>query len=215
MRHIVAALALSLLMTGCESGGDATNTERPPTHAMEATWLVTVTDVREQAIAHDASSAQIALIDDAATVGALDLAALKEAALAAVECMNTAGLNATVTSENRPSGFEVPGYTTASESLSEDSALAIIDECDRQHFYFVSRLYQTQPTAREAKDKHFARHREALMACLTENGVQIDQQATQDEVMRASLQLLDGLQSDTPASPSPPQAGDGEGTGRK
>ncbi|MGC4175187.1 hypothetical protein [Demequina sp.] len=143
----------------------------------------------ESAREGEASTAQIALLEDAERVGEVTLEHAHEAALNAVQCMTEAGVSASYVLYT-VQGLDIPGYE-AHVGLEDNSKLeALADRCDTKEFQWISQVYQTQPAATEAHAQHFVESVPLIRACLESHGVRVDADATADEIEQAMTQAL-------------------------
>jgi hypothetical protein len=65
------------------------------------------------------------------------------------------------------------------------------DQCAASTFNPLSSVYHRQPAAVEAADRHFDEYRERLVSCLRENGAEMPDDATRDEVVTLTVEQAD------------------------
>jgi hypothetical protein len=134
------------------------------------------------------------LLRDAAVAGELTAEQTREAARAAVDCMNEAGLTARY-DETTTGGLTLPGYIAELGTSGNEALQAILDECDKQEYRWVSKVYQTQPTAVAVRDAHYEQFAPVARACLQGAGYEADPAADWTELesaMQAALQESGG-----------------------
>jgi hypothetical protein len=142
----------------------------------------------DDARASGASEEQLAILQGAVDTGEITFADASEAVLAFVECVNNAGGSAQYEVDDR-GAFPVPGYSVY-VGEDGDADTGVVGECDKREDLWVNLLYQTQPNAIDAHNADFDKKSPALIACLIENGVAIEDDATRDELQRAGIDLL-------------------------
>jgi hypothetical protein len=76
-------------------------------------------------------------------------------------------------------------------SLPNGQPEPVAARCIAMHSAAVEKAYQLQPTSVEAVEAHFQQYRDALMACIHENGEPIDADMTEDEIMRSVGKVMD------------------------
>jgi len=114
----------------------------------------------------------------------------RDAALAVVDCITVGGGDASYVEEAEDSGVIIPGYRVRADSEEALNALdGIIEQCDRQHAFYVNKFFQLQPKTQEARDAYLETQLPLIRACLKEHGYTTDAKATPDEVMRQAMEV--------------------------
>lgn len=85
--------------------------------------------------------------------------------------------------------YEAPG-------LTDEQTQRIAAECQFGESIYVDQLYIEQPGYVEAADRAFAAARPSILACLRDNGVDIDDDATRSELVSATFTLAASAQGD-------------------
>jgi len=181
-----AGALFALALAGC-----STSDTSPP----EASGFPGYIDrVIAEAIAADADANQLAILEDAAQAGTVTYAANEEALNATFDCFEAAGITYERGADAEVSGFQTPSYSYFISTTAPDSETlpAVADSCITKYSDFVSRLYQTQPEAADARDRALEAATPALIACLVENGVETDDGAPTDELVTLAMQLHEG-----------------------
>ncbi len=142
----------------------------------------------DEARAAGASDAQLAILQAAVDTGEITFADAKGAVLAFVDCVNGAGGSAQYVLDDH-GAFLLPTYSVYVGD-DGDPDLGVPGECERREDFWVNLLYQTQPSAVEAGNADFDKKSPALIACLRDNGVAIEDDASRDELQRAGIDLL-------------------------
>ena len=120
----------------------------------------------------------------------------RDAAMAVIDCITVAGGDASYVEEPEDSGVVIPSYTVRADSKEALTALdGIIDECDRQHGFYVNKFYQLQPKTQEARDAYLETQLPLIRACLEKHGYTTDANATADEVQRQAVDVGQELTS--------------------
>jgi hypothetical protein len=142
----------------------------------------------EDAEANGAGETQLSVLRHAQEVGGVTLEDARAAARAAVECMQDAGVDATYQEETEESGLVVPGYV-AGWTNGQAVPLAVIDACDQRDSFWVSMIYQTQPSSLESNDAYLERQLPVLIACLNDHGYTTDPSASPADLVRHALDV--------------------------
>lgn len=149
--------------------------------------------VLEDAVAGGAGSRQLEVLEAAAETGSIayeDVVALIHDTFS---CFEGAGIGYV---ENPPTervpGWLVPSYAFDAEvpGLTESQVLALADACMVEHSMFTEFALQDPVLHQEVRDAHLREQLPEVLACLRENGVAVDEDATPDEVRVAALDLL-------------------------
>jgi hypothetical protein len=170
--RVVAAVAGLVALAGCSSGsGVSPGSDGLAVFRASASQALTV-----QIIQRAIDSGEVTFEDASRAVDSF------------AACVNGAGGKVTAQVDLTDTGFQVPSYSAmvGSGGLVDDpGAENILTACDAREDYWVNYLYQTQPAALRASEANFTSHRGALIACLREHDVSIDDKVTNDELKRA------------------------------
>jgi len=178
------AVAFSVLCVGCGTQGSASS---EPSVDFDD-WI--------GAVIHDADSGgasegQIAILERSQASGAVSFEDAAEANEATVACLLEAGFTVETRFDETYPGFEVPGFRASDPvGLTADQASLILEQCEKSESFFVNYAYQMQPAALEAADAAFESARAEFIQCLEREGVSIDPDSTEDELIRAGADLL-------------------------
>ncbi|MBN2177675.1 MAG: hypothetical protein JW722_08500 [Demequinaceae bacterium] len=93
----------------------------------------------------------------------------------------------------RPDGLPMLVYSYVQpDSMTTEQFEVVAANCMESNSLYVEGVYQLQPAAVELEEAHFDERRPLILECLRENGVVIDDDATQDEVFEAASRLIFG-----------------------
>ena len=190
----VAILAASaVLLAGCSLAPALPESARTSADGPES-FDITISRAIAGAEDAHASREQMSLLTDAAAGGEVTAEHVRQAARSAVDCMNTAGLNARY-DESTVRGLTLPAYV-AELGTEEDGKLeAALDACDSQEYRWVSMVFQTQPISVAVQDAHYEQFIPVAQACLEQAGYRVDATAPWAEVevlMQQALQESGG-----------------------
>lgn len=175
---------MSVVVGGCSSSPSTPFEEAEP--AFREQIEVAIEDAR----VGGASDTQLQILNEALDTEAISFEAAHSAAVAAVDCMNAAGLSARYKEQSRPSGPATPGYV-ADIGLDDDGTNeAILSRCDAQEDFWVNLLYQTQPSSVALEDARIESLAPAFRECLESNGIDVDSSATGSELQRQAIDVL-------------------------
>ena len=94
-------------------------------------------------------------------------------------------------------GFPMITYVTYDVAgMSEDEMSRVTRACVTRESEFIEQLYQSQPSYIEAADRAWDQALPQILACLRDNGVVIDDDATRSEVVYAVLTLAGSVHTD-------------------
>lgn len=178
----LALLAALPLLVGACSGGNSDDGSQDFTSRVDAAIA--------EAESHGASSRQLEQLRMAREKGSVSLDDARTAALAAIECMGAAGIQAQYSEIDDGSGVLIPSYLASLAGQDQDAASELIDACSRQEQQWISMIYQLQPSTQAVRDEGLIRALPAIRECLATHGVTVDDQATPDEVVRISGELM-------------------------
>lgn len=149
-----------------------------------AVFADTLADARHA----DASTEQLATLEEAVTTSSISLEAAREAARRAVSCMQEAGLDARFVEQTLAHGVVLPGYEVVPPPGEDVDAE--VTACDEHEFFFVSRAYQLQPTSVEATERFVEQVAPAIRACLERNGYDTDDDARGSDLAQRASEVL-------------------------
>lgn len=132
-----------------------------------------------------ASQEQIVLLEQAKEQGFVSFEQAAQAARAAVDCMHDQGLVDAEYWEQTSSGFTVPGWVVGPNGRDSVEAENLSFRCSEVEYDFVSHLFQTQARSVAQREEFENQQLPAVIACLGEAGVNVDPNATKDEVLTA------------------------------
>jgi len=164
----------SLLVASCAANVD--NNDEPA-------FETKIDQSIDEAKAEGASDAQLALLDQIRESGKVDIEVQRTAMRSTVQCFIASGLEAKYEEAPNSNGLLLPGYDVGYDvakdpNLDSEDYLALIDECDRSESWWVSRLYQTQPTSVEQKEAYLDALIPQMRQCLVDAGYSVADDAT-------------------------------------
>lgn len=163
-------------MTGCVAEPDPQVTESSGAEVFER-YLA-------QARIAEASPEQIAVLESAVDAGEISYRQLAELTEHTISCLEDAGVSVIREPDLEPApGFRVPAY-------GHGEPLAVADACINHNSFFAAMAYIGQPSYIELRDAALEAERPAVLACLRENGVEIDDDATLDEIRQGAQEVL-------------------------
>ncbi|WP_282944535.1 hypothetical protein [Cellulomonas endometrii] len=177
----IGIVAVALLAAACSndsSDGGSTGMTVP-------TWEEVVDDTVDVAREQGASDDQLAVLES----GDVTFQQYEAAVGRTVECLRAAGIDVIGDRVTESSGYPEINYSYAasSEGRTDDETDAISQACISAHSQFIEGLYRATPVVQEVIDERFEPFREAVVACLRDNGEDVD-----DEAPRAVLELHTG-----------------------
>lgn len=185
---LVARAALLLCLVACSGPG----------RAVDNGWGNRLVAAVDEAKNIGASAAQIAMLEEAAnSPEGLTFAQYESAVNASLECMRDQGITVNGPTLIRQREIDVLNYSAgAGGGLDDDSAYAVIEECERTHSILVWTLWTNQPSTLQRRDEIFNEYMPAMITCLQDHGVGIDDDATRPEVEDAVITLIKSMSSD-------------------
>ena len=132
-----------------------------------------------------ASQEQIVLLEQAEDQGFVSFEQAAQAARAAVDCMHDQGLVDAEYWEQTSSRFTVPGWVVGPNGRDSVEAENLSFRCSEVEYDFVSHLFQTQARSVAQREAFENQQLPGVIACLGEAGVNVDSNATKDEVLTA------------------------------
>ncbi len=188
LRYAVAlvATAVAVLTAGCGGG---------PAVSDDVSFDTKIEDALAEAKSGGASVHQIEVLESAQESGGVTLLDVRQSAYAALTCMESAGLRAEYDEREKSSGLVVPGYLVAlSEPASaidagEDEEM-LAEQCDTSEYYWVSKVYQTQPTSVAEQEQVIEERSPEIRLCLEEAGHPVSPDASASEIDQQSISVL-------------------------
>lgn len=145
-----------------------------------------------QAEAGAAGERQVEVLREAARTGELTFEAVNDLVQESFECMAAAGIGH---EEWEPyevvPGYRWPAYSwqTTVAGMSDEQATTIGDACLYEHSYYAEMALQDRRNYAHLLDAQMRRDMPEILACLEENGVRMDSDATLDEIRQAAIEL--------------------------
>lgn len=185
---LVARAALLLCLVACSGPG------RP----VDNGWGNRLVAAVDEAKNIGASAAQIAILEEAAnSPEGLTFAHYEAAVNATLECMRDQGLTVNGPTLIRQREIDVLNYSAgAGGGQDDDAAYTVIVECEQTHGILVWSLWTNQPSTLLRRDEIFSEHMPAMITCLQDHGVGIDDGATRPEVEEAVSTLINSVSGD-------------------
>jgi len=186
--RVAALLAVSTLVfsaTGCSDDDGA------PGDA----FAQQVDEVLASARDDDVSDGQLDALETAREQGVMSLELMRERTRAAIDCMTEAGVTAQYDEREKTGGVLVPVYlaqigadSPATDGVTQDERL--VEQCDTEEFYWVNKLYLTQPTSVQAQQRSIELRAPEIRSCLEAAGYPPDAGATAAELDQQALSVL-------------------------
>lgn len=179
---LVSTCALLLVVTGCSA--DA------PAPAGPSNFAEFASSELADAQAAGASEEQLAILERAVATGAISFEDASAANDATIACLLDAGFTVNTQTSNDIPGFPVPGFIAGRPTtMTQDHADSVLGACETRESIWVNMMYQTQPSADEAKWANFERVKPQFIACLEDAGLTVPADATNDELVQWALDL--------------------------
>lgn len=146
----------------------------------------------DQALETGASEEQLSAMREYQDGSPIPYSVLEDAVNRTFDCFDEAGIVYLPLEPIEPMpGFPVPQYGfNAGQGLTEEEALTLGDQCADRESTWITVMYTQQPAYVEAQDAAFEETRAELVACLRDLGVDIDDDATRDEIEHEAVTLL-------------------------
>lgn len=177
-----------LLLAGCSSP--------PAGEASPSAASAAVTVYQEylgQAERAGAGEDQLAALRDAVRTGELTFETVNGLVQQSFACMTEAGIGH---DEWEPRevvpGYLIPAYSFRGDAdgMTEDETLAVADACLEEYSFWAEGARADTRAYQDLWDAHVQERLPMIVACLEEHGVQVDPEATVDEIFQAADQLL-------------------------
>lgn len=183
------------------SGGCAA--DEPGGH-VDPEFAALLDDELAGARAAGASEEQIAILEEARRTGEISFEVYNEAVDRALRCIRETGTNPFDGGVIEHEGVQMRSYGVPEDAEAAHQAEPrpgwTVHQCVAEHSFWVESAYQRQPSSVEAMEAYFDQYRDAIVACLTEHGVDVDPDGSREEIMRLDGQAyLDG-RLDNPCS---------------
>ena len=186
---VLGLLLPGVVLAGCGAGSPEDDGAAP---AFAEELAAAIEEAREGG----ASQAQIDILTRASAAGSIDLEDARATARAAVSCMVESGLVAEYDERTTNAGLVQPGYRAQIDDERPDLETTI-DDCDRQEFSWVNKLYQLQPSSIEMTDAYFEKQAPLFLACLTEHGADVDESTSKRELLESAEAVLKDTNGET------------------
>lgn len=167
--------ALAIVCSACTAGSEV----EAPIDSRGEFFEQAIADARAQG----ASGAQLDVLEAAAERGYVDYADVVGLLPDFQGCIEDAG-GAYFRGEDQRIGPDLvaPTYSVGIPGVDEDTALAVIEECERTHIDAVMAALWLQPSTVEARDEEFEAQLPGIVECLRSHGVTVDADAPLGEV---------------------------------
>lgn len=130
------------------------------------------------------SRTQLAALETAAVSDAMSYEQISVLLEDTFKCFDESGVD-----YRRTGDFEkVPGFKMPTYSFGEP--LAVAEACQKRFSEYAFEAYQAQPRVGELSDAALGAEKSQVITCLRAHGVTIEDDATLDEIRRASATLL-------------------------
>ena len=155
------------------------------------TFHESVVQALDEAGAGGADEAQLAILNAALTTDAIAFEDAQQALYDYRDCLEGSGLALVGLKVVDDGGFKRFDYgVSLGEADVADANGAVADACYAKTYQWVDMLYQTQPAGMRAQDAKFDAALPALIACLKDVGVPVDEKSPADEVKQAMLAFM-------------------------
>lgn len=193
---VLVAAAVTVAVTGCT--GDKSHADN--TSVDIAGFDEVISTAIEGATSGGASEAQVELLRGASESGELTLEQARAAVRATAECLTGLGFTAEYTEQTAPTGLVLPGYRVQTDEGpggdgDGDPAFQASQQCEVSESFWVSMVYQTQPSSVQLNVEYINTVLEpGLRQCLTDSGFEVADDATGVDMVRQArtLKIEDG-----------------------
>lgn len=190
--RVAGAVLVAALATGCAS--DAAGGR--PTHGASGRPVLgpsaMFADHLAQAEAGGAGEAQLAVLRAAERTGEIDFDTVLGLVERSLACMERSGISSeTPEPHELLPGHAIPAYSFAAtaEGMTEDEVLEAADACLYEHSYWAEAALADPRGFPDAYDAALREDLPDVLACLEENGAEVDDDATLEEVRVAAAEL--------------------------
>lgn len=194
-RITVLALSLALVASACSDGAEQKGDSALPSSLVEdraqqyldemTPFDTEIDGVIESAREGGAGDRQLELLNEAKRQGEVTFQLARDATESTLECFQQSGLEASYM-ETTDAGIPYPEYMVKAQG---DNQTALRDQCETQHYFWVSMLYQTQTANREQTIAYIERQYDALATCIHDAGHDTDPDATAVELAFYALEV--------------------------
>ena len=151
-----------------------------------------IPNVIDDAKAGGASTSQIALLEQARKKGEVTVEMMREAVSGVSDCFEAGGGAVEPRDDVIVPGVVWPAYQVGyDESIGESTIDLLVKSCEAQEYRWISSVYQTQPTSREALGQYVLSKEGVLRDCLEGFGVPTDPAADGWELAQQAVALDD------------------------
>lgn len=187
-RSWIWASAVLIAVAGCAGA-----TDRVPSSAAAASWGTRIDAILADAREGGAGERQLEVLREARRTGSLSYDTTVDLVRDTFGCFEASGIGyEEQPAEERAPGWKVVRYSFRAEApgLSESHVKTLADACMAEHSMYAEFVLQDVGLHQDARDRRMRAELPTILACLAENGVRMDADATLDEIRRATLELL-------------------------
>lgn len=182
--RLSAALACVVLAAGA-TACTFNESDDAPTEFEQA-----LDDIVTRASEGEATTEQLAILEEAQDTGEIPFEAYRDAVDRGLDCLRATGAEVADHGTTERYGVPMRSYSVDEETELAQPALVvpgvIVHTCMAEHSAWVELIYQGQPATIERQQAHWEQHREPVLACLREHGVEVDSDAPVDELRRTT-----------------------------
>lgn len=146
----------------------------------------------EDAEAANASPEQIAILAEAAEIGEVSFQVYSDAVDRALRCIREAGGRVEDNGTTESAGVRKRSYFVGVEAEEADPAEPLpgmsVHRCIAEHSFWVEMAYQNQPSSVEAREAAWEQHRDAIVACLRDQGIDVAGDERMSELRRTAVE---------------------------
>lgn len=188
IRTSLVAVAVAAATAAC-SGDDAGTGED------DSRFATTIENALERARELGASDVQIELLEEAQRAGEVSFEVYNEAIERSLRCLREQGFEPDEGYVTHDQGYPFRLYGVPTEAEDADAVEfapgATVHRCVADHSHWIEVAYQNQPSSVEAAESHqravYEPHREAIVACALEEGIDIDPDGDILEIVGRSI----------------------------
>lgn len=186
---MIALVAIALVVAAsaaCRSGDSLEDVED------QHGWAKTIDTILQQAQAAGAGDEQMAILEEAQAAGEVPFEVYSDAVDRALRCIREAGGQAEDRGTSESEGVLKRSYGVGAETEAADPVEflpgATVHRCIAEHSLWVEFAYQNQPSSVEAKEAFWEQHRDAIVACLRAEGVDVAGDEPMSELQQLSIE---------------------------
>ncbi len=177
-----ATTSAALLLAGCSyRAGGETDVEQ----GFDAEVSQAIADATDAG----ASAQQLDILERAATDGGVTFEDAKIAATSAMACMANQGVTANYKEKALANGVTIPAYAVQDHKSDGGDVVQVMDQCETTESFWVSMLYQMQPTSVEANLAFIEKQAPVIRQCLEDAGYDTDPKASGMELVKESSDI--------------------------